>query len=117
MEGFLRTLCLCIATSLLFATLGRASIATACCPKTTNTVLRQSNITGYHRQERGICPVQAVVFTTVRNIRVCSDPKKPWVKKAVKFIDSKKQQATRVTTEVLSTNGTEPTRNVTAAPL
>ncbi|KAG5268713.1 hypothetical protein AALO_G00215610 [Alosa alosa] len=121
MESCLRMICLCLATGLLFATLGRAGISTACCQGTTQTVLRQSNIVGYHRQAVGICPVEAVVFTTVKGIRVCSSPKKPWVKKALKYIDSKKQQATTqtttVTTEVLSTNGTESTRNATAMPL
>ncbi|XP_041923580.1 C-C motif chemokine 2-like isoform X2 [Alosa sapidissima] len=119
MESCLRMICLCIATGLLFATLGRG-IPTPCCQETTNTVLRQSNIVGYHRQGGVVCPVEAVVFTTVKGIRVCSSPKKHWVKKALRYIDLKKQQATTqastVTTEVLSTNGTEPTRNATAMP-
>ncbi|XP_042566255.1 uncharacterized protein LOC122133667 [Clupea harengus] len=85
-----------------------------CCQKTSNTRLQLSKVHHYHIQQAGICPVDAVVFTTVKDVRVCSDPKRDWVKTAVRYIDSMKQQTTAVlttqgmkqqTTAVLTTQG------------
>lgn len=61
-------------------------------------------------------------FTTVQGKTVCSNPKKPWVLKAMKYIDSKKKLTTPVTAEVpvttegLSNISKEPIRNATALP-
>ncbi|XP_031439854.1 C-C motif chemokine 12-like isoform X1 [Clupea harengus] len=113
MESFLRVLCIGLATGLLFATLGEGT-PIDCCQKTSTTRLQLSKIKHYHMQKVGLCPVDAVVFTTVKDVRVCSDPRRPWVKKAVRYIDSMKQKTTAVlttqgmkqqTTPVLTTQG------------
>ncbi|KAL2085716.1 hypothetical protein ACEWY4_019036 [Coilia grayii] len=115
MESLLRVLYVCLASGLLFATLGRG-IPRSCCLRTDRTVLSLKNIKDYHMQNVALCPVDAVVFTTVKGIKVCSDPKKPWVKRAVKHFDSMKRQDSAVTTQAPSTNATEPARNGTAVP-
>ncbi|XP_031439855.1 uncharacterized protein LOC116224409 isoform X2 [Clupea harengus] len=99
MESFLRVLCIGLATGLLFATLGEGT-PIDCCQKTSTTRLQLSKIKHYHMQKVGLCPVDAVV--------------RPWVKKAVRYIDSMKQKTTAVlttqgmkqqTTPVLTTQG------------
>ncbi|XP_018596644.1 C-C motif chemokine 17-like [Scleropages formosus] len=61
-----------------------------CCLKTTDTILPLSKIAGYYSQKAGLCPVDAVVFVTVKNVKICSPPNKLWVKRAVKYFGSKK---------------------------
>nr|XP_015216590.1 PREDICTED: monocyte chemotactic protein 1B-like [Lepisosteus oculatus] len=62
----------------------------SCCLKASNTVLQREKIASYHIQkDSGVCLFEAVVFTTIRGVRVCSDPRKPWVKKAMKYVDGK----------------------------
>uniref|UniRef100_A0A3B1KGZ3 Chemokine interleukin-8-like domain-containing protein n=1 Tax=Astyanax mexicanus TaxID=7994 RepID=A0A3B1KGZ3_ASTMX len=46
------------------------------CLRTSNTVLQVQRVKSYYVQKSGLCHVDAVVFTTVRGIAVCSDPKK-----------------------------------------
>ncbi|XP_063062228.1 monocyte chemotactic protein 1B-like [Engraulis encrasicolus] len=114
MASLLRTLCFCMASVLLCATLGRA-VPTNCCLTTVKIVLPPKNIRDYHWQKVPLCPIEAVVLTTVKGVQVCSDPKKPWVKKAVKHVDSlKRPQVSAVTTQAPLTNATESARNATS---
>uniref|UniRef100_A0A8B9GWI9 Chemokine interleukin-8-like domain-containing protein n=1 Tax=Astyanax mexicanus TaxID=7994 RepID=A0A8B9GWI9_ASTMX len=59
------------------------------CMRTSNTVLQIQRIKSYYVQKSGLCHVDAVEFTTVRGITVCSDSKKPWVKKAMTVLDAR----------------------------
>ncbi|XP_062841984.1 C-C motif chemokine 24-like isoform X2 [Trichomycterus rosablanca] len=64
------------------------------CPKISETILPLSKIRGYYEQKLGLCHVAAVVFKTVKGKVVCSDPKKPWVERAKKILDAKKNKST-----------------------
>ncbi|KAK1168646.1 eotaxin-like [Acipenser oxyrinchus oxyrinchus] len=63
----------------------------SCCLKVSNTVLPISKIKSQYSQKKdGRCPVDAVVFRTVKEKTVCSDPKKPWVKRVIKELQKLK---------------------------
>ncbi|KAG9283475.1 eotaxin-like [Astyanax mexicanus] len=90
----MRTELLCLTAALLLtATLCQAATGpvkgTCKCLRTSNTVLQVQRVKSYYVQKSGLCHVDAVVFTTVRGITVCSDPKKPWVKKAITAVDAR----------------------------
>ncbi|KAL2085715.1 hypothetical protein ACEWY4_019035 [Coilia grayii] len=97
MDGVLRVLYICLVSGLFFATLGRGKVSTTCCLRTSQRVIPLKNIKDYHMQRVGLCPVDAVVFTTVKGIKLCLDPKNLWVIKAVKYLDSKKNRGTTAT--------------------
>uniref|UniRef100_A0A8B9GYB0 Chemokine interleukin-8-like domain-containing protein n=1 Tax=Astyanax mexicanus TaxID=7994 RepID=A0A8B9GYB0_ASTMX len=85
----MRTELLCLTAALLLtATLCQVK-GTCKCLRTSNTVLQVQRVKSYYVQKSGLCHVDAVVFTTVRGITVCSDPKKPWVKKAITAVDAR----------------------------
>ncbi|KAK6484015.1 eotaxin-like [Huso huso] len=82
-QSILVFLCLAALAACTFATVG--SIAKCDCLRLTDTVLRPRRIQGFHEQKKdGRCPVDAVVFTTIKGKKVCSDPTKIWVKEAIK---------------------------------
>ncbi|KAA0704654.1 C-C motif chemokine 2 [Triplophysa tibetana] len=85
------SLLLCLATVLLSDVTCQRKGRSACsCLKTTNTVVQKENIVYYRRQLAGRCHIDAIIFTTVRNRIICADPKKPWVIRAIQYVDKKK---------------------------
>ncbi|XP_041118610.1 eotaxin-like [Polyodon spathula] len=83
-------LCLC---TLALYTIVNADGGTVpnCCLKVSNTFLPISKIKSHYSQKKdGRCPVDAVVFSTVKEKTVCSDPKKTWVKRVIKQLENKK---------------------------
>ncbi|KAK6484014.1 eotaxin-like [Huso huso] len=105
-------LCLC---TLALYTIVNADGGTIpnCCLKVSNTVLSINQVSSHYLQEKdGRCPVDAVVFSTVKGKIVCSDRKRPWVKRVIKqLIENQKQKMTtkipvyRSTQEYPSTAG------------
>ncbi|XP_066565074.1 C-C motif chemokine 2 [Amia ocellicauda] len=90
----IRILFLCLRTLILVAIASGASgPAKTCCPKWSTTVLQFEKVKDYVKQNKPVCPIEAVVFTTVREIQVCADPSKPWVKKAIKHVDELKKKS------------------------
>ncbi|NXF02898.1 CCL2 protein, partial [Smithornis capensis] len=47
------------------------------------------HVQSYYRTPRD-CPMPAVVFVAASGAEICADPKKSWVKKAIKTHDRKK---------------------------
>ncbi|KAG9283477.1 eotaxin-like [Astyanax mexicanus] len=89
----MRTVLLCLTTALLLTATQRQAangpVGKCKCMRTSNTVLQIQRIKSYYVQKSGLCHVDAVEFTTVRGITVCSDSKKPWVKKAMTVLDAR----------------------------
>ncbi|KAG7487439.1 hypothetical protein MATL_G00023330 [Megalops atlanticus] len=69
---------LCLAVFLLCPSVSQSSgRVSSCCLTTSETVLRLNLINSYYLQRKGgICPVDAVVFVTVKGIKVCANPDK-----------------------------------------
>ncbi|KAK3546188.1 hypothetical protein QTP70_025232 [Hemibagrus guttatus] len=63
-----------------------------CClsisPKKVNVI----SIVGYWRQNNGMCPIKAIVFTLENGISLCSDPDIDWTKNAMRKVDEEAQQ-------------------------
>ncbi|XDV47695.1 hypothetical protein PO909_017265, partial [Leuciscus waleckii] len=78
-----------LATVLLAqVTLQQSGRSTCPCLKTSKNVLRRENIRSYMIQKAGVCHIDAIVFKTDKGT-FCSEPQKPWVKKAMQFVDKK----------------------------
>ncbi|KAI1891361.1 hypothetical protein AGOR_G00143020 [Albula goreensis] len=80
-------------------------LVTSCCLKTSQTRPPCGRLKGFHSQKKGRCPVDAVVFTTVKGTTICSDPTKRWVKKCKRNIGTRKKahMATAVKSPHLTT--------------
>ncbi|XP_066566504.1 monocyte chemotactic protein 1B [Amia ocellicauda] len=61
----------------------------SCCLVVSDTKLKLDRIVNYTLQKKGVCPVDAVVFHTIRGKKVCSDPEKDWVKNAIEKVDQR----------------------------
>ncbi|XP_051542531.1 chemokine (C-X-C motif) ligand 32b, duplicate 1 [Myxocyprinus asiaticus] len=108
---------LCLATMLLsYVTCQIIGCSTCPCLKTSDTVLRLENITNYKRHTAGVCHIDAIEFKTVKGFTVCSNPQKPWVRRAMKFVD-KKRKANEMTARPINSTlpfKTASTQNTTS---
>uniref|UniRef100_A0A671N0T4 Chemokine interleukin-8-like domain-containing protein n=1 Tax=Sinocyclocheilus anshuiensis TaxID=1608454 RepID=A0A671N0T4_9TELE len=84
------TLLLCLATMLLAQVTCQISGVSNClCLKTSNRVLRKEMIESYMIQKAGVCHIDAILFKAASGLTFCSNPQKPWVKRATEFVDNK----------------------------
>uniref|UniRef100_A0A3P8TPB8 Chemokine interleukin-8-like domain-containing protein n=1 Tax=Amphiprion percula TaxID=161767 RepID=A0A3P8TPB8_AMPPE len=51
----------------------------------------------YYIEDSASCPLHAVVFTTMRGNRLCSDPVKLWTQTSMAYLDGKNWQKQHVT--------------------
>ncbi|XP_036410785.1 C-C motif chemokine 2-like [Megalops cyprinoides] len=107
---------LCLAALLLFTGLGQATGPVAsCCLKTTKTRVNVTLLSRYYMQKSGMCPVEAVVFTTMKGITICSSPTSLWAKKAMAHLNAKGRTypTTAITTPGPTTEDLPLTQNST----
>uniref|UniRef100_A0A8D0D839 C-C motif chemokine n=2 Tax=Sander lucioperca TaxID=283035 RepID=A0A8D0D839_SANLU len=64
----------------------------SCCRHLTNTQIHRENLRSYYKQSKSSCPINAVVFTTLRNIRICSNPERMWTQTSMAYLDGKNWQ-------------------------
>ncbi|XP_048030945.1 uncharacterized protein LOC125258138 [Megalobrama amblycephala] len=111
----------CLSITLLFlATMLLAQVtcqlsgpSTCPCLKTSETVLRKENIRSYKIQKARVCQIVAIQFKTVRGLTFCSDPRKPWVKRAIEYVD-KKKNANKTTARPKNSKSTTTELNTTS---
>ncbi|XP_071778236.1 eotaxin-like [Centroberyx gerrardi] len=60
-----------------------------CCRRITSTRVQRDMLKNYHEQKPPACPIHAVVFTTEKDKRICSDPLKLWTKTTMAYLDGK----------------------------
>ncbi|KAJ8355292.1 hypothetical protein AAFF_G00073700 [Aldrovandia affinis] len=73
----LSTVCLVLLLSLSLCSLQADA---ACCTKYSQTEFPARNIKGFSIQnDLGRCNISAVIFHTLKGIKLCADPAKPWV--------------------------------------
>ncbi|KAF1384001.1 hypothetical protein PFLUV_G00137700 [Perca fluviatilis] len=83
--------------SLLLVTM-MASTASArggigsCCRQHSQTQIHRDHLRSYYKQSKSSCPINAVVFTTLKNIRICSNPEKMWTQTSMAYLDGKNWQ-------------------------
>uniref|UniRef100_A0A8D2ZRG1 Chemokine interleukin-8-like domain-containing protein n=1 Tax=Scophthalmus maximus TaxID=52904 RepID=A0A8D2ZRG1_SCOMX len=61
----------------------------SCCLKIYSTNVARNLLQSYYIQHRPPCPLQAVVFITIRGKRICSDPNSLWTNRSMGFLDGK----------------------------
>uniref|UniRef100_A0A8C4HMV0 Chemokine interleukin-8-like domain-containing protein n=1 Tax=Dicentrarchus labrax TaxID=13489 RepID=A0A8C4HMV0_DICLA len=60
-----------------------------CCRSISNTQVHRDLLKNYYTQNRSSCPIRAVVFTTLKGKRICSDPTKRWTQTSMAYLDGK----------------------------
>ncbi|GAA6095710.1 uncharacterized protein LOC113657907 isoform X2 [Tachysurus ichikawai] len=86
----MRTALLCLFAVLLTATICQ-SLNPCPCIKTSSKIVPVLKTKSYYLQKSGLCDITAAVLTTMKGRTVCADPKKPWVIKAMQFVEDKRR--------------------------
>ncbi|KAG3275436.1 C-C motif chemokine ligand 20 [Ictidomys tridecemlineatus] len=88
-----KSLLLAALVSVLLLHLCRESEAASnfdCCLRYTEKVFHHRFLVGFTQQlANEACDIDAVIFYTKRKLAVCADPKKPWVKTAVRRLSQR----------------------------
>ncbi|XP_017575082.1 C-C motif chemokine 2-like [Pygocentrus nattereri] len=63
-----------------------------CCLRVSRITVRLDNILDYRWQDKGLCPVTAVVFETRSGNKICSDPNRDWTKRAMSKVAKDKER-------------------------
>ncbi|XP_076001007.1 monocyte chemotactic protein 1B-like [Genypterus blacodes] len=95
--------------SLLLIMLSRTSAQGGtgnCCLKTYNTAVQRDLLKTYYNQSRLSCPIQAVVFITVKNRTICSNPKKRWTQTSMAYLDGKNSHSLQTKPHATTATGT-----------
>ncbi|XP_044074266.1 monocyte chemotactic protein 1B-like [Siniperca chuatsi] len=69
----------------------------SCCRILSTTQIHRDRLKSYYKQHKPSCPIDAVVFTTLHNKRICSDPYKLWSQTSMAYLDGKNWQLQRIT--------------------
>nr|QZC92291.1 chemokine (C-C motif) ligand 32 [Sebastes schlegelii] len=64
----------------------------SCCRKLSKTQIHRDLLKSYYKQDTQSCPIYAVVFTTLKGIRICGDPDRVWTKTSMAYLDGKDWQ-------------------------
>ncbi|XP_037644680.1 C-C motif chemokine 2-like isoform X4 [Sebastes umbrosus] len=66
--------------------------AASCCRKLSETRIHRDLLKSYYKQDKSSCPINAVVFTTLKGIRICANPNKVWTKTSMAYLDGNNGQ-------------------------
>ncbi|XP_046883773.1 monocyte chemotactic protein 1B-like [Hypomesus transpacificus] len=88
-------LLLSISCLLMDTTSAQVNKVGSCCRKTFSMRIPLRMLGSYYVQDIAMCPIKAVVFVTVKDKRLCLDPKELWVKTAIDYLDKKNTSQTR----------------------
>ncbi|XP_037644677.1 monocyte chemotactic protein 1B-like isoform X1 [Sebastes umbrosus] len=64
----------------------------SCCRKLSKTKIHRDLLKEYYKQDKSSCPINAVVFTTLKNKRICANPNRVWTKTSMAYIDGNNGQ-------------------------
>ncbi|XP_024292247.1 eotaxin [Oncorhynchus tshawytscha] len=59
----------------------------SCCLQLSQTRVHPNNVVDYNVQTTVLCPIDAIVLHTIGRKRICADPGRDWVRKAVGTVD------------------------------
>ncbi|XP_043926849.1 C-C motif chemokine 20-like [Protopterus annectens] len=69
-----------------------------CCISYSNRPLPMKYIRGFTEQKANeVCDIDAVIFHTIRGIRVCSNPKDNWVRRNLHYLSKQLQKISEMT--------------------
>ncbi|XP_006891122.1 PREDICTED: c-C motif chemokine 2 [Elephantulus edwardii] len=76
-----------------------------CCYEVNNQEFSAKRLVSYKRITSSRCPMEAVLFKTIRGKEVCADPKEKWVQNIITTLDKKTQRSSLSTkTQKTTTN-------------
>nr|QIH54606.1 C-C motif chemokine 2 [Larimichthys crocea] len=64
----------------------------SCCRSFSKTQVHRDNLKDYYKQNQPPCPIPAVVFTTIKGKRICSNPTSVWAMTSMAYLDGKNWQ-------------------------
>ncbi|XP_055977366.1 C-C motif chemokine 20 [Sorex fumeus] len=74
---------------LQFGSLSAAVSIYDCCLQYTARIWHPKNLVGFVlQQSKEVCDIDAVIFFTKKKRAICADPKKAWVKEAMRVLSS-----------------------------
>uniref|UniRef100_A0A8C7XQE5 Chemokine interleukin-8-like domain-containing protein n=1 Tax=Oryzias sinensis TaxID=183150 RepID=A0A8C7XQE5_9TELE len=69
----------------------------SCCLKISRTQVHRDFLKKYYVQYPPSCSKHAVVFTTIKNVRICANPNSLWTLTSMAYLDGKNwQNATKI---------------------
>ncbi|XP_050953928.1 C-C motif chemokine 32b.3 [Labeo rohita] len=80
----------CLVLFLFCLTAETSQLSSHCCLTTGKEKLPARRVIDYTVQKAGVCPINAIVFLTVRRKIKCADSNSDWVKDVMKKVDQKK---------------------------
>ncbi|KAF6727606.1 C-C motif chemokine 2 [Oryzias melastigma] len=78
-----------VLVALLLSSVSAQGKISSCCLKATNTQVRRDFLKEYYVQRPPSCFKHVVVFTTIKNVRICANPKSIWTLTSMAFLDGK----------------------------
>ncbi|XP_047664837.1 uncharacterized protein LOC113657907 isoform X2 [Tachysurus fulvidraco] len=102
----MRTALLCLFAVLITATICQ-SLNPCPCIKISSKIVPLLKTKSYYLQKSALCDITAAVLKTEKGRTVCADPNKPWVIKAMKFVEDKRRTVS--TTASAMFTASEPT--------
>uniref|UniRef100_F7B2K3 C-C motif chemokine n=1 Tax=Ornithorhynchus anatinus TaxID=9258 RepID=F7B2K3_ORNAN len=94
-EVALSTLLLTVALCSLASSAPRVHVPVTCCTNYLHRPLPQKLVKSYF-QNRSQCPKPGIIFTTVKGLRVCANPRKSWVQKRVKELNQSREEGSQM---------------------
>ncbi|KAK1168640.1 C-C motif chemokine 20-like [Acipenser oxyrinchus oxyrinchus] len=68
----------------------------SCCISYSTNMIHLRAIRRYTKQEStGLCNIDAIIFHTRRNLKICADPRVKWVKRLINRLSKRNKRKTR----------------------
>ncbi|KAJ8380649.1 hypothetical protein SKAU_G00014270 [Synaphobranchus kaupii] len=90
MDSRVTVFCLGLLCLFCCSSLTQGELVLDCCLKVSNSRIPKNNVKSYAKQAKGHgCNIDAVVFTTKRNVNLCAPTEQGWVKALMTNVDRK----------------------------
>ncbi|XP_040829734.1 C-C motif chemokine 24-like [Ochotona curzoniae] len=74
---------------------GSVVIPVSCCMSFATTKIPRSRVVGYQLSNGSMCPRAGVIFLTKKGLKLCGDPRQPWVQSYIKNLDAKRKKSSK----------------------
>ncbi|XP_004587252.2 C-C motif chemokine 24 [Ochotona princeps] len=74
---------------------GSVVIPASCCMSFATTKIPRSRVVGYQLSNGSMCPRAGVIFLTKKGLKLCGDPRQPWVQSYIKNLDAKRKKSSK----------------------
>ncbi|RVE61883.1 hypothetical protein OJAV_G00173640 [Oryzias javanicus] len=78
-----------VLVALLLSSVSAHGGISSCCLKTSRTQVQRDFLKKYYVQRPPSCSLHVVVFTTIKNVRICANPKSIWTLTSMAYLDGK----------------------------